>query len=134
MLEEWKCVKDFHLKFGHPVSEVPVMLQVDRVRKRYAWILEEMNEFIEAEDIVEQADAMIDVIYFAFGTLVEMGIEPDEIFKIVHKANMNKLWDDGKPHYNADGKTIKPDTWENPYNKIEEAINRAKEQSGSGSE
>ena len=65
---------------------------------------------------------MIDVIYFAFGTLVEMEIEPDEIFKIVHKANMNKLLDDGKPHYNADGKTIKPDTWENPYNKKEETI------------
>lgn len=134
MLEEWKCVKDFHLKFGHPVSEVPVMLHADRVKKRYAWILEEMNEFVEAEDIVEQADAMIDVIYFTLGTLVEMGIEPDEIFEIVHKANMNKLWDDGKPHYNADGKTIKPDTWENPYNKIEEAIYRAKEQSGSESE
>ena len=53
MLEEWKCVKNFHLKFGHAVSEVPVMLQADRVKKRYSWLLEEMNEFIEAEDIVE---------------------------------------------------------------------------------
>lgn len=124
MLEEWKCVREFHLKFGHPVSEIPVMLEADRVKKRYAWILEEMNEFLEAEDIAEQADAMIDAIYFALGTLVEMGIEPDEIFKIVHTANMSKLWDDGKPHCNADGKTIKPDTWEDPHNKIEEAIKR----------
>ena len=128
MLEEWKCVKDFHLRFGHPVSETPVMLKEDRVKKRYAWILEEVNEFIEAEDIVEQADAMIDVIYFALGTLVEMGIEPDEIFKIVHTANMSKSWDDGKLHYSADGKTIKPCTWEDPYHKMEEAINRAKGQ------
>lgn len=126
MLEEWKCVKDFQLKFGHPVSETPVMLNEDRVKKRSAWILEETNEFIEAKDIVEQADAMIDVIYFALGTLVEMGIEPDEIFRIVHKANMSKIWDDGKPHYNADGKTIKPCIWEDPYHKIEEAINIAK--------
>jgi hypothetical protein len=29
MLEEWKCIKDFHLKFGHPVSEVSEMLQAD---------------------------------------------------------------------------------------------------------
>lgn len=45
-----------------------------------------INEFLEAsekQDIVEQADATIDTIYFALGTLVEMGIEPDELFYIV---------------------------------------------------
>ena len=61
---------------------------------------EEVAEFLVAQDIYEQADAMIDLIYFALGTLVEMGLEADELFDIVQKANMAKLWSDGKPHYN----------------------------------
>lgn len=61
---------------------------------------------------------MIDVIYFALGTLVEMGIEPDELFNIVQNANMSKLFPDGKPHYNEIGKVIKPEGWEDPHKKL----------------
>lgn len=74
-------------------------------------MLEEINEFLEAsekQDIIKQADAMIDTIYFALGTLVEIAIEPDELFYIVQNANMSKLWPDGKQHYNEMGKVIKP--------------------------
>ena len=122
MNKEWEKVKEFHKKFGHPVSNTPIKLEKERATKRYKWMLEEINEFIEAEDIVEQADAMIDVMYFALGTLVEMGISPDYLFDIVHKANMSKLWKDGLPHYNLEGKTIKPNDWEDPHNKLEAAI------------
>ena len=57
-------------------------------------MLEEINEFLDAvkeQDIVEQADAMIDTIYFALGTLVEMGVQPEQLFDIVQHANMSKL-------------------------------------------
>lgn len=124
MDREWSKVKEFQLKFGHPVSEYPKQMEHERVIKRYHWMLEEINEFVGAEDIVEQADAMIDVIYFALGTLVEMGIKPDSLFDIVQAANMAKLWSDGKPHYNAEGKTVKPDTWEDPHYKLEKEIRR----------
>ncbi|WP_323612104.1 HAD family hydrolase [Erysipelothrix enhydrae] len=126
MNKEFNAVKEFHEKFGHPVKDEPVMMDADRAAKRYAWMLEEINEFIEAEDIVEQADAMIDTIYFALGTLVEMGIEPEPLFEIVQHANMSKLWEDGKPHYNEDGKTIKPKGWEDPHKKLEDAIEAMK--------
>lgn len=124
MNKEWEMVLDFQKKFGHPYAEKPVMMEPERAKKRYAWMLEEINEFLEADEIVEQADAMIDVMYFALGTLVEMGIEPDRLFEIVHEANMTKLWPDGKPHFNEMGKTIKPSTWEDPHPKLEEEINR----------
>ena len=68
---------------------------------------------------------MIDLIYFALGTLVEMGVKPKEIFDIVQTANMTKLWEDGKVHYReTDNKVIKPPSWEDPYPKIKEAIDR----------
>lgn len=122
MNREWLMVKDFQLKFGHPVSERPTFMEQDRAQKRYNWMLEEINEFLEADEIVEQADAMIDVMYFALGTLVEMGVEPDRLFEIVQEANMSKLWPDGKPHYNSEGKTIKPSTWIDPHEKLKEEI------------
>lgn len=123
MNKEWKDVKLFHEKFGHPKPNVPTMIDQRRVRSRGTWMLEEIAEFLTAEDIYEQADAMIDLMYFALGTMVEMGVEPEELFNIVQKANMDKLWEDGKPRYNKkDGKVIKPDNWEDPKPKIKKYI------------
>jgi len=65
---------------------------------------------------------MIDLIYFALGTLVEMSVKPDELFKIVHKANMSKIWSDGKAHTDGDGKVIKPPGWQDPEARIKTAI------------
>jgi predicted HAD superfamily Cof-like phosphohydrolase len=123
---EYIMVREFHKAFNHPVAEKPTVINQDRAVKRLAWMDEELNEFADATtegNIYEQADAMIDLIYFALGTLVEMGISPAEIFKVVQEANMSKLWEDGKPHYNEMGKVIKPATWVDPYEKIVEAIN-----------
>lgn len=127
MNKEFQEVREFHQKFGHPTSDFPVSLTEDRAKKRYTWMLEEMNEFLTAvkeKDIVEQADAMIDTIYFALGTLVEMGVKPGILFDIVQHANMSKLWADGKPHYNEMGKIIKPEGWENPHPKLQLAIRK----------
>lgn len=123
--KEFMAVKEFHEAFGHPVSETPVSMSKERAKARYEWLLEEINEFLEAvdnEDIVEQADAMIDTIYFALGTLVEMGVKPEKLFDIVQNANMSKLWEDGKPHYNELGKVIKPKGWVDPHPLLEEEI------------
>ncbi len=122
--KNWSQVKAFHKAFDIPVSESPVLLSRDRVEKRSAWMEEEVLEFKEASTIEEQADAMIDLIYFALGTMVEMGVEPEEIFNIVQEANMSKLWEDGKPHYNEDTKVIKPPTWKDPEDRIKNEILR----------
>lgn len=125
MNKEYEEVKKFQKAFGHPYSDKPTLLTYDRALKRYRWLLEEINEFLEAsknQDIVEQADAMIDTMYFALGTLVEMGVKPDKLFYIVQEANMSKLFSDGKPHYNEMGKVIKPDGWQDPHKKLELAI------------
>lgn len=125
---EYYKVREFHKAFNHPYSDIPTLMGLDRAEKRCSWMDEEVKEFIEAtknEDIYEQVDAIIDLIYFALGTLVEIGVPPSEIFEIVQNANMNKLWEDGKPRFREnDGKVIKPPHWENPHNKIVDAINR----------
>lgn len=127
MDKNWEQVREFQQAFGHPWRDSPAAMDADRAQKRYAWMLEELNEFLQADEVVEQADAMIDLMYFALGTLVEMGVRPDGLFGIVHAANMSKLWPDGKPHYNAMGKTVKPADWQDPHEKLRLAIERMKE-------
>ncbi|QXC00209.1 MULTISPECIES: pyrophosphohydrolase domain-containing protein [Aeromonas] len=124
MNKEWDMVRDFHVAFSHPHKEQPNMLPAERVQARYKWMLEEIDEFVASETVVEQADAMIDLIYFALGTLVEMGVRPDGLFKIVHDANMSKLWENGEPRFNSDGKVIKPLSWVDPEHKLIEEISR----------
>ena len=87
-------------------------------------MLEELEEFQRADTVLDQADAMIDLLYFALGTLVEMGVHPSRLFDIVHDANMNKTWPDGKVHYSNDGKVIKHDSWINPERELQQEINR----------
>ena len=121
---EYEMVKHFHRMFQAPYRDTPAVLDRDRVEKRYKWMLEEINEFYEADALVDQADAMIDLIYFALGTLVEVGVEPQRLFEIVQQANMSKLWPDGKPHYNEDNKVIKPAGWKSPEPELEAEILR----------
>ena len=116
MKKEQDMVREFHVAFLHPVSDCPKMLSSDRVEGRAGWMTEEVNEFISAKTLDEQADAMVDLMYFALGTLVEMGVDGEKLFHIVHQANMTKLWPDGKPRFRAgDGKVQKPPTWVDPH-------------------
>lgn len=75
--------------------------------------------------LIGQIDAFTDILYFGNGGFVELGVVPDNIYSIVHAANMGKLFPDGKPHYNEVGKVIKPDNWEQefaPEPKIEKEV------------
>lgn|GEM_PF-10794 len=89
--------------------------------------IESKGEFTE-DILAEQADAVVDLLYFTYGTFVLMGIDPHEIFQIVHNANMGKLAADGKPRFDeVTGKLLKPEGWEEKYApeaKIREEIAR----------
>jgi len=117
-------VKEFHDRFGHPARDTPTLLTAERAAARASWMQEEVAEFLAARTVAEQADAMIDLIYFAVGTMVEMGVRPESLFDIVHGANMQKLWPDGKPRFRDDGKTVKPPTWVDPDEAIRAEIER----------
>jgi len=117
-------VREFHLAFNHQCPERPELLREPRSSKRYNWMREELEEFRKATSIHDQADAMVDLIYFALGTLVEMGVRPGRLFDIVHEANMKKLWPDGKVHYAADGKVIKHPSWQPPEPQLITEIDR----------
>lgn len=81
--------------------------------------------------IVEQSDALVDLIYFCYGTFVKMNVDPRPLIEIVHQANMGKLFPDGKPHYDeVTHKVLKPDNWQEdfaPEKRLAEEIQKQKE-------
>lgn len=120
----YDAVRDFHITFGHPYSDTPIMQPQDRADARADWMDEEAQEVRDAITICQRADGYIDAIYFGLGGLVEMGIDPDPLFELVHGANMAKVWPDGTVHRREDGKILKPPGWEAPDVAIAAEIDR----------
>lgn len=86
---------------------------------------EEIKEFVDAyeeKDLVKQIDALLDLIYFAGGGLVRLGIvsnKSEAMFQAVHEKNMMKK--KGRKEERdivGDTDAIKPEGWSSP----EEAI------------
>ena len=119
------AVKDFHEKFGYPVASEPAEMDRGRFEKRVTWMMEELGELIAADNFVDQLDAMADLLYFVFGTFVEIGVDGSEIFRIVHEANMRK-----SQHIFRHGKTQKPDNWLPPESEIAMYLDNTTEEDG----
>jgi len=86
--------------------------------ERLKYLLEEVEEMSSAylaEDLHEALDALIDLIYFALGTVDLMGLSPVfyEAWGRVHAANMMKK-QCGDPKKGKTG-VVKPKGWEPPY-------------------
>lgn len=78
--------------------------------------------------LLGQVDALLDILYFTYGSFALMGVDPQPIFDLVHRANMGKLFPDGKAHFDpVTHKILKPANWEEQYAPepmIEEELNR----------
>lgn len=103
-------VLEFHKAFGLHTSTQLAWPDWDTQKLRRRLIVEECNEVLEAldgDDIVEVASELADLVYVVAGTALAYGIPLDEVFAEVHRANMSKLGEDGKPVYREDGKVLK---------------------------
>lgn len=66
--------------------------------------------------LIGEVDALLDLLYFTYGSFALMGVDPYEIFNAVHKANMGKIFPDGQPHFDpVTHKIQKPDNWEKDF-------------------
>ncbi|TVY09838.1 pyrophosphohydrolase domain-containing protein [Paenibacillus cremeus] len=83
-----------------------------------------------ADVLTGQFDGFLDIEYFNNGNYTILGLDPDAPFDLVHDANMNKLWEDGKPRYDEHGKIIKPPHFVPPDEAIKEEIKRQIENAG----
>ena len=86
-------------------------------------IVEEFKEFLEAEGMLfrhgrnakeECLKELADLVYVCYQYAENMGWFLDEALDRVHKSNMSKLGEDGKPIYREDGKVLKGPNYEPP--------------------
>jgi predicted HAD superfamily Cof-like phosphohydrolase len=109
-MTNFEMVREFHRAFGQQVASVPTLAGGAVEELRYDLIAEEFNELDEAlidRNIVEVADALTDLAYVVYGMADIYGIDLDACFREVHRSNMSKLGEDGKPILRADGKFLK---------------------------
>ena len=124
LIDAWRLVRDFQIAMGEPAPLQPTKLETERRSLRAKWMNGEISEFSKSDDLLGQVDSMIDLIYFALGTLCEMGVPPDEAFSAVHSANLRKLGADGRPLLSSEGRIIKPDGWTGPETDIRDFLAR----------
>lgn len=123
----YEMVCEFHRKFEIKTPLTPELLDNQQQLYRLARMLEELHEFQAAHlkgDLVKAADALADLIYFAFGTANMMGLPFENIFATVHLANMSKMQikDYSESKY-GDGKDIvKPTFWVGPNEQIKKLL------------
>ena len=73
---------------------------------------EEVDEYEEADLLSDQADALVDLIYFALGAAHQCGVDIERVWNDVHAANMRKV--KGVTKRGDDNDAAKPDDWEPP--------------------
>ena len=116
-MSNFKDVKVFMEKFGQMVRTKPQFPDDKTMHLRLNLIKEELSELEEAmktKNLKEVADALTDILYVTYGAGYAYGIDLDECFKEVQRANMSKLGEDGKPIYNEQGKVMKGPNYTEP--------------------
>ena len=116
-MSNFKNVKIFMEKFGQMVKTKPQFPDDKTMQLRLDLIKEELSELEEAmktKNLKEVADALTDILYVTYGAGYAYGIDLDQCFKEVQRANMSKLGEDGKPIYNDQGKVMKGPNYTKP--------------------
>lgn len=106
-------VQEFHETYGLPVEAAQTTGNPQTKELRINLLQEELDELKEAlenDDMVETLDALIDLQYVLDGAFLSFGMQnvKDAAFTEVHRSNMSKLGEDGKPiRREGDGKVMK---------------------------
>lgn len=136
-VENSEChdVRVFSQKFGFITADTPGHLAKHKLKERCECMMEELKEFADAcgleygydeasssykfspmdpdQNLAAQADALVDLVYFALGTAVMLGLPWQQLWDDVHRANMSKVRGI-KPTRGHAADVVKPDGWVGP--------------------
>ncbi len=109
-MTNFEKVKLFMDTYGQEVKDKAEFSDAKTNKLRIDLIKEELGELTHAmndKNLLEVADALIDILYVTYGAGHAFGIDLDKCFDEVQNSNMSKLGEDGKPIYNESGKVMK---------------------------
>ncbi len=114
-------VREFHEAFGIAVdasfNDKDINLRIELMEEELDEVLEEFDYAGEESNNVNPkklTKELADLLYVVYGTAVSFGLPLEEVFNEVHKSNMSKLDEDGKPIYRDDGKVLKGPNYKEP--------------------
>jgi len=116
-ISNFEKVGDFMEAFNQEVLVEPVFPDFNLAALRLDLIEEEVQELRDGlgkGSLLEVADALTDILYVVYGAGHAFGIDLDDCFNEVHRSNMTKLGEDGRPLYRDDGKVMKGPNYEEP--------------------
>jgi hypothetical protein len=108
-------VREMHEHFDLGVERVPTLEGRQPLLERIHCLQEELNELTTGHldrDLPGIADALIDLVVFAKGTAVQLGLPWAALFDDVMRANLAKVRGVGKRGHVVD--LVKPPGWRGP--------------------
>ncbi len=118
-----EMVKEFTAVCNDGLPDRPVVMSAEAIEFVHKMVNDELEELRAATTTLEQADALIDAIYYICDCAVKHGLNLDLLFEIVHSANMAKIVN-GRVIKRPDGKVIKPEGWQDPHAALAVEIER----------
>lgn len=128
-----EMVAEFHRVMDQPIETTPTLADEATRQLRYDLIAEEAEEYRaasgargqecagdlqpsggETPDLVAMARELGDLEYVVRGTALAHGIPLDAVVAEIHRANMSKLDENGKPIKRPDGKVLKGPNYRPP--------------------
>ena len=111
MVNPFKDIDTFGSACDQEPSEANYNMYLGLIKEEY----EELQEAVEANDTVEQLDALIDIRVVTMGAIRAAGFDGEGAWKEVMDTNFAKIDPDtGKVRKREDGKVLKPEGWKAP--------------------
>lgn len=108
-----RLVREQHRKFGIAYDGPPRLLSLEEKRFRFACFSEESLEYLLAESLDDEYDALLDLLVFVCGTLERQGLPIDGIVDVIH-ANMKKELGPNGKRGGFELDLRKPEGWQSP--------------------
>ena len=111
MTNPFNDINTFHTACDQQPSIDNYVMYLDLITEEY----NELKEAIEANDRVEQLDALVDILVVTMGAIRAGGFDGEGAWEEVMKTNFAKIDPDtGKVRKREDGKVLKPEGWKAP--------------------
>lgn len=111
MTNPFKDIDTFHTACDQEPSESNYKMYLSLIDEEYT----ELKDAIDANDRLEQLDALIDILVVTMGAIRAGGFDSEGAWNEVMRTNFAKIDPTtGKVRKREDGKVLKPEGWKPP--------------------